>query len=1412
VVPTNNIESLDDSTIDSSKINLQSSHIVSTSYPEPTDISGNTYTDHPRITITSNGELLSQKTTESWNGSGIESDPIEITGYNFTSTAGVLISISNTDLYFKIEGNFFFVPTDNYNGINLSNVTNANITNNYFDKTDVGVSFNGVNFTSIQTNHFTSFTGISITSGNNNSIVDNYFNPGDTAVLLYSVSTFYTTVYNNTFFGTAYGVYVMASYHNEISSNYFTQTSLYSIYVTQSGGFYSYLNLIRNNVIHDSAGPGVAGIFVSSYSHNNTISGNEIANVTLSIRLSYADNNTVFDNSISNTTQGISSESSQWNAIYRNNISDVIIDSFSANALFIYKTGNNTIYSNNVTDVDNAIYMYQSSQNTLYGNNMTGVSNMGVHLLTSSLNAIYDNEIVGGTTGLYLHSSSTNNTLNMNVLQFQDQGIQLQTTSHSNTFEGNRIENATNYGFDSTTSYYLTITNNTIINSGLRGINIDPTSYPVIAYNQIINNGQYGIYLDTGFKGKIYNNTVKYHSLAGAYVISTNQHNISFNIFANNSIGLSLPISDGGHVIGNVFSNNTDTGLSLDSTDGLFITDNTFENNDLKGLHLVASTVNIIANNTLFANKLHGIVVQAGSSMNFLHNNTIHDSLGYGIWLASDENSIRQNIISNSDVGVFIDTANINSIEINLIDNSTDGIRLYNADSNTILLNTISNNAQYGIYSESPFMETSSGNLIYNNTILSNGVYGVHLDATAQSVQVKWNDFITNTAHGTDSNPPAYGNIWDGNYFDDWDQLNYYYSLDFDTRDNNPAASPLNPSMVHFLLPAMILIPEASVMYTEDITITWNSGYDSDDHSLFYSLYYSNNTGTNWYFIVGDLTNSSYSWNASALFEGTNYQVRLITTDSVNNSVQVTSNTFSIDTNAPRLGVLPSNFTVELSFDPPPELSFSAYDSNPDYAYIEWMGFEMSDPTFWSNDTIEGLFFYDGSVQFGVGEHPLYLVVLDTAGHEARYLFYMTVEDTVNPTLVIEETNQIFELGPHDNVLSWTVYDLAAGTYDAYFNDSLDMSNPWVSNTGTELNVDSYMPGLYNVTVVFSDSSGNLVTRSINLTIIDTTSPSIGEFPDDDTIEFGATSNYLNWTLSELDPSVFNVIINSQFSEQLSYTNGTVLLDIDGLSLGYNNITVVFFDNSGNMVNDSVFITVFDTISPIIASQNDIVLEFGSVGNVVNWTATDLLPDNYTVYIEGSYWISGIWSNDSVVSVSIDGLSLGNHSFQIFFADSSNNQKIAGIVIGVQDTISPELISSPDDIQYNLGTTGHSISWIATDPDSGNYSIFIDDTHTATNTWTTSVPIVISVDGLSIGTHTVEIRFSDASGNMVSDNVTVTVIEVTTTTTTSTTTTTTTTGNPTGGGSIPILGIVGVGMSAIILVVLGILFIRKKAI
>ena len=94
------------------------------------------------------------------------------------------------------------------------------------------------------------------------------------------------------------------------------------------------------------------------------------------------------------------------------------------------------------------------------------------------------------------------------------------------------------------------------------------------------------------------------------------------------------------------------------------------------------------------------------------------------------------------------------------------------------------------------------------------------------------------------------------------------------------------------------------------------------------------------------------------------------------------------------------------------------------------------------------------------------------------------------------------------------------------------------------------------------------------------------------------------------------------------------------------------------------------------------------------------------------------------------------------------------------DFTSPNLLDVAD-IQFATGDKGNSIIWSATDMNPRNYTIYLASFKIADSVlWESEVPIVIDVDGLSVGTYTFRIIVEDLAGNTAEDIVIVTVTPV----------------------------------------------------
>ena len=87
------------------------------------------------------------------------------------------------------------------------------------------------------------------------------------------------------------------------------------------------------------------------------------------------------------------------------------------------------------------------------------------------------------------------------------------------------------------------------------------------------------------------------------------------------------------------------------------------------------------------------------------------------------------------------------------------------------------------------------------------------------------------------------------------------------------------------------------------------------------------------------------------------------------------------------------------------------------------------------------------------------------------------------------------------------------------------------------------------------------------------------------------------------------------------------------------------------------------------------------------------------------------------------------------------------------------VISSPSDITYEVGDTGHSISWTITadDLEDPTYFIYENNSLIYSNNWTSGVPIVINVDGLPVGV--TQYRIEAHNSDEVAEDIVIVTVE-----------------------------------------------------
>ena len=216
----------------------------------------------------------------------------------------------------------------------------------------------------------------------------------------------------------------------------------------------------------------------------------------------------------------------------------------------------------------------------------------------------------------------------------------------------------------------------------------------------------------------------------------------------------------------------------------------------------------------------------------------------------------------------------------------------------------------------------------------------------------------------------------------------------------------------------------------------------------------------------------------------------------------------------------------------------------------------------------------------------------------------------------------------------------------------------------------------------------------------DTTKPAITPV-DDFTYEYGKDNNIINWNVSDINPGNYSIyengvkILGDKWNIQIPDT--IISVNVDNLSFGSNNITIVVTDMQGNSAYDTVFITVVDILKPFITNPLDITYEYGNKGNSITWSGSDQTPKNYIVYIDSIKQNESNWFNNTPIIIDVDGLNVGIYNYTIVIFDDFTNS--------ISDTVLVTVIAKKE-ISSSQSTTSNVSS--STMPDTSSSTLLED--------------------------------------------------------------------------------------------------------
>jgi len=446
-----------------------------------------------------------------------------------------------------------------------------------------------------------------------------------------------------------------------------------------------------------------------------------------------------------------------------------------------------------------------------------------------------------------------------------------------------------------------------------------------------------------------------------------------------------------------------------------------------------------------------------------------------------------------------------------------------------------------------------------------------------------------------------------------------------------------------------------------------------------------------------------------------NYPVTVTVTDSVGNSDYDVFTVAVVDETPPAL-TLPGDRTVEAT--------------GPDGAVVEYTASAV--------DLVDGVVPVacsqaSGSV-FPLGTTTVTCTATDAAGNTASGTFDVTVEDTTAPKLTLPGNLIVEATGPDGAVVEYTVsaYDLVDGVVPVIC----------AQNSGSVFPL-----GTTTVTCYATDTRGNAVNSFFNITVRDTTAPSIG-FGVVPPKWINCNFAYFSWSGSDL-VTLPGGLLYQYKKDNGAWSNWKSQNDYfwNFINQGRHTFAVRAKDAVGN--TSAVIEHVFwvDVTAPSVDFDHEPDNWINQTTAFFDWHGNDAFPHpsdlEYRHRRDEGQWSD--WS-DGPSQAWWFNLSQGHHTFEVQARDAAGNiSRIARSGFTV-DLTSPVVILDQQPGEW-INTTTASFAWHGEDgyPQGSilKYQYRLD------NGWWSWLSGATSFTwkNLHQGTHTFEVAVVDVAGN-----------------------------------------------------------------
>ncbi|TFG28515.1 right-handed parallel beta-helix repeat-containing protein [Candidatus Thorarchaeota archaeon] len=190
--------------------------------------------------------------------------------------------------------------------------------------------------------------------------------------------------------------------------------------------------------------------------------------------------------------------------------------------------------------------------------------------------------------------------------------------------------------------------------------------------------------------------------------------------------------------------------------------------------------------------------------------------------------------------------------------------------------------------------------------------------------------------------------------------------------------------------------------------------------------------------------------------------------------------------------------------------------------------------------------------------------------------------------------------------------------------------------------------------------------------------------------EAGTTGNTMTWNSSALNPGTYELLINGTLQGHVAWDGGAIAADVDGLSVGVYNVTLIAYHVSGHWLANQSILTVVDTSAPTwTVTPEDQILDYDE-------------PLSYQIQASDPSGIAS-WVVNNTVNFAISSSGLltnatflepGNYYVEITVTDVYSHSVSITIMITVNEPTPPAPPLDPAILMLAIGGAGVAIAII----------------------------------------------------------------------------------------------------------------------